>query len=195
MHFSGHFAANMLDLTNFICVKFNNQTVPFHSFNYKYLHNSPVIVEAVCNLNKNSDSAVTIACQTPEETLNVYRFGEKIVKLVGKNVVFDGFFNTTLRKTMQFRIGDLNLLKNDMNENELEKANQQAPEMLIEIYEWMSSRSMNRAVTDGGNTKPVGYETNVANEGRYVYALGDAGKCLAQIKIVFKINSKCINIC
>nr|QNN89448.1 p22.2 [Pieris brassicae granulovirus] len=96
---------------------------------------------------------------------------------------------------MQFRIGDLKLLKGDMKKNELEKANQQAPEMQIEIYEWTSSQLMNRVVTDGAGTKPVGYETNVANEGRYVNALGDTGKCLAKIKIVFKINSKCINVC
>ncbi|AAB53350.1 unknown [Choristoneura fumiferana multiple nucleopolyhedrovirus] len=162
-----------------------------------------------------SDHVLKVAVKTGQRVLAIFKFGEKIFRLIDCNPTFDGFYDKTSKRTKQFKLGDFNEIKQlvQHDQEQLNRLVNQTPVLDIVIKEWVEETP--RWETDGGariqldggfdepddgnnelesfNHKPVGYETNVLNKNKYTDVKGKEGPILAEIKITF-VSKQFINV-
>ena len=178
-------------------------------------------MELTYNKQVGSDHVLKVNVKTGQRTLTAFSFGEKTFCLVDYNPTFDGFYDSASRRTKQFRLGDLNVVKQlvQHDEQQLHKLANQVPELSIVIKEWVDEAprdvfngprkdrggfdEVDGVQTDGGRVqqdkcgagscKQVGYETNVLNKNKYVDAKGKEGPVLAEIRIKF-VSKQFINV-
>nr|WPN08657.1 p22.2 [Cnaphalocrocis medinalis granulovirus] len=173
-------------------------------------------IEMVCLFDKKEFPVLKIKCVTNKKTLNTFKFNQKILELVERDPVFEGFYEEDQKIIREFRLGNLELLNDRLTIEQQHKAKNQTNKMQIEITEWIenpippltsaTARFMNfnnMVVADGPSSRnntqadetdyhahaqPVGFETENVTACSYNWARGKKGKTLAIIDITFAFD-------
>lgn len=154
------------------------------------------------NKQMGNDHVLKVKVETGKKVLAIFKFGQKTIRLIDYNPTFDGFYDSTTRRTKQFKLGDFDVIR-QLVQNDQEQVNKlidQIPVLSIVIKEWIEETprwTKSRLVIDGGFDevdKPVGYETQKLNNTDYVKVQGQEGSILAKIKITFVLKKININV-
>lgn len=120
-------------------------------------------VELLCNRDEivkmkliyhkqiGSEHVLTVNVKTNKKVLATFKFGQKTFSVVSDNLTFDGFYDTLVNKTKQFKLGDYSNIKHliEDNEEQMERLINQDPVLKIEIKEWIEEKPIWQLVADG----------------------------------------------